>query len=313
MAAKLEQTNTPGVFRRHASDCPRQGRCECSYVVVWRHRGRQHTASYRTLAEAREGKGERQAGATRPDSRVSVEDYAEQWLEGYRGRTARGIGEGTRKSYRCGLERWSLPYFAGRRLADVEPPDVRGFVAHLERKGLRSSSVRRTLAPLRAMFATAVEDGVLRSNPTREVRVGARRDAAKRDQREVRAMSRVELARLLAALPEDSQLLFELLAHSGLRISELVGLEWQDLRFGERPALLVRRQDYRGEVGELKSDHSRRDVPLSPAMAARLWALGADQPGTARVFTSPLGRPLSDGNLRRNVLEPARAAAGSSG
>ena len=32
MAAKLEPTNTPGVYRRHSKGCRREGRCECSYV-----------------------------------------------------------------------------------------------------------------------------------------------------------------------------------------------------------------------------------------------------------------------------------------
>jgi integrase len=82
------------------------------------------------------------------------------------------------------------------------------------------------------------------------------------------------------------------------------------VEFGDRPRLRVRRQDCRGEVGALKSDHSRRDVPLSPGVARRLWAVGADQPGTNRVFTSPLGLPLAYGNLRRRVLVPAARDAG---
>lgn len=49
MAAKLVKTNTPGIYKRG-------GR----YVVVWWHRGKQHKSFHRTLAEAREAKGERQ-------------------------------------------------------------------------------------------------------------------------------------------------------------------------------------------------------------------------------------------------------------
>lgn len=44
-------------------------------------------------------------------------------------------------------------------------------------------------------------------------------------------------------------------------------------------------------------------------MARRLWELSADQPDTARVFTSPEGLPISYGNLRRRVLVPATDAA----
>ena len=158
------------------------------------------------------------------------------------------------------------------------------------------------------MYATAVEDGTVRVNPTQNVRVGLRRDGV--DQREVRALTRAELARLLEHVPERWRLLFELLAQSGLRISEAIGLTWADVEFGTQPKLLVRRQDCRGEVGPLKSEHSRRDIPLSPGMARRLWAARGSQAESERVFTSPPGYPLSYPNLLRRVLVPAEKAAG---
>jgi integrase len=295
---KLRRTSTPGIYRRGAR-----------YVVVWQHRGRQHKSFHSTLAEAREAKGRRAAGDRRPASREPFEDYARQWLDTYRGRTARGLAERTRTTYRRDLERWAIPYFRGTRLEEVEPPDVRAFVGHLEAQGLRPASVRAILAPVKAMYATAVEDGTVGVNPTRSVRIGAGREGAD-EGREIRALTRAELSRLLKHLPDRWRFLFELLAQTGLRISEAIGLTWADVEFGPSPRLLVRRQDCRGEIGALKSEHSRRDIPLSPAAAQRLWALGADRPESARVFTSPYGFPLSYGNVRRRVLIPATEAAG---
>jgi integrase len=301
MTPKMARTRHPGIYRRG-------GR----YVVVWRHRGRQHKSFHATLAEAREAKGQREAGDRRPTVRQPFDEYARGWLDSYRGRTARGLSDRTRRSYRRDMEGWVLPFFARYRLADVEAPDVRAFVSHLEAAGLRPGSIRKVLAPVKAMYATAVEDGAVRSNPTREVRVGGRTEPAG-EGREVRAMTRAELGRLLAHTPERWRLLLEVLAHTGLRISEAAGLEWRDIEFSEDGAggrLLVRRQDCRGEVDQLKSDASRRDLPLSPGMARRLWAIGADRPGTARVFTMDAGGPLAYSNLRRRVLLPATEAAG---
>lgn len=309
MAAKLSKTTTPGIFRRHARDCD-GGRCNCAYVVVWRHRGKQYTSTHRTLAEAREAKGSRDAGERRPASREPFADYARQWLDTYRGRTRRGLSESTRRTYRRDMERWVIPYFGHFKLAEVEAPDVRSLIQHLCDEGLRAASVRAILAPLRAMYATAVEDGAITTNPTRDVRIGvARGDEATEDE-PARAMTRVELAILLGRIPEDRRLLFELLAHTGLRISELAGLQWQDVVFGDRPRLRVRRQDCRGEVRELKSEHSRRDVPLSPGMAQRLFATRRGRAATDRVFTSSAGARVNDGNLRRRLLIPATEAAG---
>ena len=149
----------------------------------------------------------------------------------------------------------------------------------------------------------------VRANPTRDVRIGGVR-GQDQEGREVRAMTRGELAKLLHATPEHWRLLFELLAHTGLRISEAAGLEWRDVEFGKSPRLHVRRQDCRGEVGALKSEHSRRDVPLSPEMSQRLWAARRGRAATDRVFTTEAGTRVNDGNLRRRVLKPAREAAG---
>jgi integrase len=120
------------------------------------------------------------------------------------------------------------------------------------------------------------------------------------------------LARVLAVLDqlEDRwRLPFELLAHTGLRISELLGFEWEDVVFGERPRLRVCRQSYRGKLEpHPKSDAGRRELPLSPGMARKLWAA---RPAHAMepMFTTASGSHLADCNLRR-VLDRASKPAG---
>ena len=64
MAAKLETTNTLGIFRRHVGGCRREGRCDCSYVIRYRVHGRLHMETFATLAEAREGKRNRESAIT---------------------------------------------------------------------------------------------------------------------------------------------------------------------------------------------------------------------------------------------------------
>ena len=179
----------------------------------------------------------RQAGNRRPTTKAAFDEYVRAWLEAYQGRTTRGLDEGTRDAYRRAIELYAIPFFAGWRLADIEQKDVRRFVAHLQGLGLAASSVRKYVAALKAMFASAVEDGDLPSgNPALGIRINARRDVHEKDESEpAKAMTREQLARLLAAIPSQWRLLFELLAHTGLRISETLGLDWEDIVLGERP------------------------------------------------------------------------------
>jgi integrase len=152
------------------------------------------------------------------------------------------------------------------------------------------------------MFATAVEDGVLRFNPTIGVRVNGRIDEGE-EEPEVKAMTRRELSGLLNALPESWRPFFELLTHTGLRISEALGLEWPDVRFGERPRLRIVRQHYRGDTRRLKSE-----LPLSPGMARSLWS-ARPVAGTGPMFATSNGTRFNDRNVRR-VLERAAKQAG---
>jgi integrase len=304
--AKLTKTSTPGIFRRHKQDCDGKGRCECAYVVVWRHRGKQHKETFRTANEAREAQGGRKAGDKRPMSKVRFGDYFGEWIESYTGRTARGFSETTRPEYRRPIEAHAIPKWGAWKLAEVEPADVRELFGAMRKDGATTSQIRKLRVALSALFATAVDDGLLRSNPCQGVRIPAGHSDDPVDDR-AKALTREELALLLAAIPEGWQLFFEFLAVTGLRISEAIGLTWEHVDLGDRPHVKVREQFYRGERRRLKSGSGRRDIPLSKAMAARLLAHRRDtyKGPKAPVFASEVGTPLNTNNIRNRVLDPA--------
>lgn len=302
MAAKLEKTGTPGIYKRGSR-----------YVIVWEHRGRQHKESFRTMAEAREAKGKRHAGARRPSSRIGFEQYFSEWIESYAGRTSRGFSETTRPEYRRPIVDHAVGRWGTWRLADVEPGDVRDLFGQMRKDGKSTSAIKKLRAALSAMFATAVDDSVLRSNPVAGVRIPAARDAAPVDEKP-KALTRAELRLLLAAVPKDWLLFFEFLAHTGMRISEVIGLRWEHLDLGATPKVEVREQFYKGERKSLKSTSSDRDIPLSPGMAARLLARRRDEyrgPKTP-VFASTRGTEMQPANVYHRVLAPAAISVGFS-
>jgi integrase len=162
------------------------------------------------------------------------------------------------------------------------------------------------------MLADAFEDEVIRRNPAAGVSVAKSRDeTADGGEEKVKSLTDDELRRLLGEIPVRHRLLFELLAASGLRIGEALGLQWQHVDFG-RGRLLVRRRWYRGTFASPKSKFGRRDVPLTRAMTRQLWQLrkdAADGSEQGLVFPSAAGTPLGDANLYK-VFKPAAARAG---
>jgi integrase len=282
MAAKLEKTRHPGIYKRGSR-----------YVIVWEHRGRQHKESFSTLAEARKAKGRKQAGERRPVSRVGFEDYFLRWIKTYAGRTARGFSETTRPEYERPIRVHALGPWQGWKLAEIEPADVRQRLSEMNVKGCSVSQMKKLRAALSALFATAVDDNLLRSNPVQGVRIPATPDEEPQEEK-AKALTRAELGVMLRAIPEEWQLFFEFLTHTGLRISEAIGLRWEHLDLGGNRTLRVREQFYRGKRRRLKSGAGKRDIPLSPGMAARLRehrAVGYRGPKTP-VFASGVGTEL---------------------
>jgi integrase len=300
MAAKLEKTRYPGIYKRGTR-----------YVIVWEHRGRQHKESFRSLAEAREAKGRKQAGERRPVSKIRFNDYFKQWIKTYAGRTSRGFSETTRPEYERPIRIHALEHWKGWKLSEIEPADVRQRIGEMRADGCSVSQMKKLRAALSAMFATAVDDNLLRSNPVQGVRIPAPLDD---DSPEVKAkaLTRAELGVLLAALPEDWQLFFEFLTHTGLRISEAIGLRWEHVDLGENPKVKVREQFYRGKRRKLKSGAGKRELPLSPGMAARLLEhrRASSRSPKSPVFTSTTGTELIRGKLAERVLTPTAIAAG---
>jgi integrase len=100
------------------------------------------------------------------------------------------------------------------------------------------------------------------------------------------------------------------MADTGLRVSEVVGLNVGDVAFGTPTKIRVRRQCYRGTMDRLKTRNARRDVPVSADLARALWPACANREADAPLFATRTGTRVSDTNLRRRVLNPAAHAAG---
>lgn len=326
MAAPFVKTRTPGVFKRGSR-----------YAITYRINGRQKWETFRTMDEARRAKAARSADIDRGEfteqSRVTLHDYAKEWVERYEGKGEHAIRSGTKDEYRRQITTYVCGYFPERlRLTEVTPVAVSKFGAWLRqqtkpaptkkdkdrRVPLSDATVKRIMAPLRACLRTAVEEGLIRSNPAREVRLPRRVVAEAEEDEQVKAMSREELATFLAITPARSRLLFTFLAATGLRISEAVALEWRHVQLdGDAPHVKVRRAIVKGVEGPPKSKHGKRDVPLGAELVDALRAARRAAEGESSspvdavpVFPASNGRPLTPSNLYRRVLKPTAEEAG---
>jgi integrase len=307
----LVKTATPGIYRRHSQKCEAKERCECPWVIVWRHRGRQFKETCASFNEARARKAAHESGELEPRSKTKFGDYFPEWIETYSGLTSRGFSETTRPEYRRPIDAYAMPAWKGKRLSDVERADVRRLFMSMRKDGKSTSVIKKLRVALSALFETAIEDELVRHNPAKGVRIPAPlTEEAEIDER-AKALTRHDLAALLAEMSPQWRLFFEFLTHTGLRISEAIGLTWRHVDLGDNPHVKVREQVYRGKRKKLKTRKARRDIPLSSGMAARMRELRAQSAAGPPdpVFCSSVGTTLIPGKVARNVLWPAAAAA----
>jgi integrase len=98
----------------------------------------------------------------------------------------------------------------------------------------------------------------------------------------------------------------------GLRVSEIVGLQWGDFDW-DKMTVLIQRSVVQCQVGETKTEGSCRPLPVDPGLAARLRDLRARSawPHTGDwVFANDAGRPRWQETILQRQLKPAALRAG---
>jgi integrase/recombinase XerC len=205
----------------------------------------------------------------------------------------------TLRSYRADLVDFEA-HLAAQSLtaaaADVRA--VRGWLAALHRRGLDPTSVARKLAAVRSFYRFLVRRGVVEHNPARELR-------GPRPTRKLvgflpidEATALVEARAVGGSARERDVAILELLYATGLRVSELAGLDVDAI---DRDARTVR---------VLGKGRKERMVPYGAGAARALDAyLGRRAARSGPVFTTARGRRLGVRSIRA-IVGRAAAAAG---
>jgi integrase len=174
-------------------------------------------------------------------------------------------------------------------------------------KRLGDATIANIVIPLRAALATAKREGVIRHNPAQGLSL-PHRDQVTDPEQGIKVFSREQLAAVLAMAPTRHRLLLELLATTGLRISEAIALQRLHLQLdGPKPEVCVRRAIVRERIEPPKTKYGRRDVLLPASLVSRLrvhLAEQTDQDSIALVFPNEAGGVVDPSNLRRRVPKP---------
>ena len=165
-----------------------------------------------------------------------MEKAVDQFLRSLRERNA---SPHTIKAYTGDLDNFAA-YVGPRDWKRIDHLTIRGFLSHLYEKRLSKTSVARSLAAVRSLYRWLAQEGVVEQNPAALVAT------PKLPKKLPRVPTIEEMNAVLdgpmpevAAFPERDHLMFELLYGCGIRNSELVDVNLDDIRMSNE-AILIR-------------------------------------------------------------------------
>jgi integrase len=290
-------------------------------VWVWRWRehlangGRVHRSSivgtladYPTASAARKAIDPRRRSINR-QSGISltvgalVEHYRDKELPEERSEQK---AHSTKQCYRSILETWILPHWQSHRLTEVRTVEVEEWLHSLPRSRGTRAKIRGVM---HALFNHALRYEWLDRNPISLVRQSGKRERTP-------AILEIEEAyALLGELKSREHVMVLIDLGTGLRVSELLGLQWQDLDF-EGLEFRITRSIVDQVVGNCKTEASRKPMPMHSAMAEALWLWKEASLYTRPedwVFASPFthGRlPFHPDSLLQRQIRPAARRVG---
>lgn len=245
------------------------------------------------------------------DSRGHLGDWSRYWLEGPL--NSRELKRTTIELYQTLARKHLLSSeLAEMSLKAIKPTHVEAYMATLIEKGLSASTRRTIYAVISHVFAAAVSDGLIANNP-----VQGRVKRPKNERNAVRFISDDEVARLFDEL-RSSRLFeyFRLLALTGMRRGEGLGLDWNSVDFNRKEIHINWTLAITGERTRPKSERSRRVLDMTTETEALLKTqkirqeedaakAGSNWSGNPMnlIFTSQFGQPLAGRNVLRTIQQ----------
>jgi integrase len=200
--------------------------------------------------------------------RVTFADLAHHYIQNELSEQADTVDPKARTTiyiYRHILNDYLIPRWGRRSALGIEPLEIEKWLQALRReKGLANPTLDKTRRVMSIVYKHSQRHGLIsrgeESNPLRFVRCKTTSDY------EAIILTPEQAFTVLLSLPEPERTLTLLAAGTGLRISECLGLQWQDVDFANQ-LIRVRRTWVHGHVGVPKTKASKAPVPMHALLA----------------------------------------------
>ncbi|WP_066301034.1 tyrosine-type recombinase/integrase [Bacillus sp. FJAT-29937] len=213
------------------------------------------------------------------ESNILFKDFAKQWLPTYIERTCPEPGTVRLRKY--GINKL-LPYLAHIKLKNISEEMFQEALDDLKASNLAKSTLEGILATGKMIFDMAVHKKLIREDPVKKayikkdikvIKETNEDDQKKQDEDLPNYFEKEELKVFLDAAKTNGlymdDLIFTMLAYTGMRVGELVVLKWNDIDFTKRTVRI--NKTYYSEYNNIakyelvlpKTEKSKRKIVVS--------------------------------------------------
>ena len=291
----------PGANPEHYSgNNPKKSRWTLVYIDA---SGRRRKESYKRQIDAKQRADElkqqiQNSSYIDPkDARLTFKHFANRWTK---------ITDPNSKTDTINLSLLKsriLPAWGNHQIGFIKPYDLENWQKTLLLEGLSPHTVNKLRVILIKTFKQAIKDGAISKNPLDEVpkpKTGNSKSHTYLTVKQVEALAH--------AMPtERDRALLYLLAFTGLRIGEALGLQNQAINLEQRKITVQRTyKEIGGRIVEgIPKNRENRVIKIPAFLAEELVVLVENQPLKADIFRSSKGTPISSSNWLQRVFRPA--------
>jgi integrase len=246
------------------------------------------------------------------------------------------MAKSTQDRYKGVIKNYLIPAYGELSLRDLSRLTIQRYFSEMANSPLAHESKDKIKDVLSSILGSAVEFELLAKNLVASIRLPAQRTGRKRTKPYITPK---QFDELVASIPEPYASMIYVAVYTGLRVSELAGLKWNDViaieqasEEGEvevRYAISIDERFCRGDWGAPKSDASNATIGINECVYLRIQRLKllivkvragnairrykvvkADGPEDLVFQSVSKGAPMRDNNILSRHIKPAARKMG---
>lgn len=303
-------------------------RADGRYMARFQYKGEQYTLYHKTsvkqlVKDMNNMKYELEHGLYASAKKVKIDEWYNTWMNEYKAHT---VKRSTFDLYDKYYNVYIKDVLGKKIIQDLKPIHIQKLYNDMAKRGLKENTIKKVNTIMRSMLQQAVKNEMLFKNPCVSV------DIPKTEKAEKQILNAEQQEEFLQFVRSSNRwkkynTLFTVALGTGMRIGELLALNWSDINYNEKTIEINKTLQYLYNKEEKKYEYvmqtpktktSKRTIPLLDSLAFLLkkhrkeqqslkMKLGdkwqpLDKEGFRNlVFTTEFGRPFDRNSINRAI------------